>query len=118
MKLDEALDVVAEALPKDVDYMDMEKRILAAIKKRQGIEDLYFYEGGGWFYCGTEDPLKTHWVISHPNIDHNTPIHEKLRRITSLMHGRWAQVCYDSERFENIDDLKRYHLTKKLAGIK
>lgn len=118
MKLDEALDVIAEALSKDVDYMDMENRILAAIKKQQVIEDLYFYTGSNWFYCGTEDPQKTHWMISHPNIDQNTPASEILRRVTSLMHGRWANVYYDSYRFKNMDDLKRYHLTKKLAGIK
>ena len=118
MKLDEALDVVAEALSKDVDYMDMENRILAAVKKQQGIEDLYFYTGSNWFYCGTENPRKTHWIISHPNIDNDTPTSDILRRITSLMHGRWSQVCYDGDRFENMDDLKRHHLTKKLAGIK
>lgn len=118
MKLDEALDVVAEALSKDLHYMDMERRMLDAIKKQQGIEDLYFYAGGNWFYCGTENPRKTYWIISHPNIDNDTPTNEILCRLTSLMHGKWSQVCYDGEKFESLDDLKRYHLTKKLAGIK
>ena len=116
--LDEALEVVAKAMSKDIKYREMEELLLGAVKKLHGIEDLYFYTGGGWFYCGTENPSKTHWMIEHPNINHHTPIQDKLWHLTSLINGNFASVLYDGERFTSMEDLKRYHLTKKLAGIK
>jgi len=116
MNLDKALDIVAEYLNAE-NYYDMEKKLLDAVKKRYGIEDLYFFTGSNWFYCSTEDPTKTHWIINHPNLDHDTSTHEILGRIISLIHGKWSTVYYDGKKFNNLADLKEYHLTKKLAGI-
>ncbi|KKM77322.1 hypothetical protein LCGC14_1371250 [marine sediment metagenome] len=117
MKIEEALDVIAESLD-TIDYCEIERRLLHAIQKKHAIEDLYFYEGSGWFYCSTKDPRKDHDMISHPNINVFTPTHELLRRVSNLVAGKWCIVCHEGQKFDNIDDLKRYHLTKKLAGIK
>jgi len=118
MKLDKALDTMAKSIAAgELSCYEVASKLIEAIKKDQGIEDLYFYMGDSWFYCSDKDPRKNYQLMTHPNIQLDGPAIEVLQRLGSLINGKYGQVCWNGQRFENIEDLKRYHFTKKLAGI-
>lgn len=111
MKLDEALDVVAGNIDKG--YSTIEKMLYDAFIKHHGLEDLHFFGDHSWFYCSDIKPP------SHIMYKYTSTVRDKLYRLSALASGNGLVIYWGdgNHRFRTIDEVKRHHFTKKLAGL-
>ena len=119
MDLDQTLEIVAENF-KNIDYYDFNKKLLNAIKRCYGIEDLYFYcsDDNFWWHCSEEDPKENYNLRYHPNIKVDPSVEEVLRRLTGwIKKGYGTGIGYDGQRFDTLEELKRHRLIRDLSGI-
>lgn len=110
------LDTIAGMISNGVGYDEMIKMLYNAFLEHHGLEDLHFFGDDSWFYCSDTKPTQYEMCRRY-----DMKPSDKLRRLCYLAsNDGWGKVMYwgdGGHSFDNIEDVKRHHLTKKLAGI-
>jgi hypothetical protein len=95
----------------------LEPMLIEALKEYYGVSGLHFWkDGAGWYYCSEQHPNKLGglWGLQNSKIMSL----EDLGRVLSGLRNKYTQIVFNGEQVIDIDVLKRFVLTKKLADIK
>jgi len=94
----------------------LEPMLIEALKEYYGVDEMYFWkDSADWEHCSDGKP-KSNDIWSP-----NGPEHVSLTELTWILHGLeegTLRIEFDGQYYTNLDEIKRYALTKKLAGIK
>jgi len=118
MKSNEVLKEMAKLIAKHGMHR-LKPRLIDALKEEYGVEGMYFWkDSSGWAYCTEWHPDKAYNGLWG---DHNREMmdfDELARYLHSLATGNGHLIIFEGQHCRNLDEIKRFALTKKLAGIK
>lgn len=118
MKTKKILEEMAELIAKRGMHK-VEPILIEALKKHYGVSGLYFWkDASGWTYCTENDPITPGsgglWGredVKHMDLD-------ELSRCLKGIHAGHTYIMFEGNRCTDLDEIRRFVLTKKLAGIK
>ena len=117
MKSNKVLQEMAKLIAKHGMHR-LRPRLKDALQEHYCVDGMYFWKDScGWIYC-TENwpPHKGLWASHNYEL---LDFDELARCLHSLSkQGSGYTVMYNGERVSNLDEIKKFALTKKLAGIK
>lgn len=113
MKVDEALNIISEAV-RNGEIYNLKQALIKPLKKAYGVEELIFWkDNSNWFYCGFVGPNRSLWSSSLDKVD---DFDDLLYYLKSLNEGK-SSVFFEGRRYESLNDLRQEILIRKLAGI-
>ena len=120
MKEQEIIDGIAKLIAEKGLY-DVKPMLIEALKEHYGVSSMFFWkDGSGWSYCTEWDPKKPRGLWSAHNrelmdFDDLSRCLRGLAKNTDRLGG--YSVIFNGQHCKDLDEIKRFALTKKLAGI-
>ena len=116
MKTKKVMDEMAKLIAKR-GMRKLKPMLIEALKEYHGVGGLYFWkDSANWYYCSEEDPKKMGGLWGNESTKIMSL--EDLERVLSGLRNKHTQIIFSGQRITDLDELKRFVLTKQLAGIK